>query len=400
MATIAPFKGLRFAGGGDVSRLLAPPYDVINEREQRALCAQDPHNIIHLTLGHSCHGKRDYRSIGRRLKAWVREGVLENEPEQCFYGYCQEYSLDGARLKFWGLLALIKLNEFGRGPIYPHEKVHPGPVDDRFRIMEATGANLEPIMTLYRAPSDPLELLYSSLDGLQPTMSAALSNGTRHRVWKLSAAHTKSRIKRALRRHPLVIADGHHRYNSALMYWRRHRRGLAAGWMMSLVGNTEQKGLRILPINRIIRCAQPVSPDLPKAMARFGRVERLGARYNRALLRIPANALGFFSRRAGSWLLHLPPVRPETGTLEAMEVSRLHEEVLPLSVEAKEVVYTKRVAEDIDKAARDKSVLTCFLPPPQSSVVCTVAFGNGFMPQKSTFFQPKPQSGLVLRLIR
>lgn len=400
MATIAPFNGVRFAAGGDVSRFLAPPYDVISEREQRALCAQDPHNIIHLTLGAPRAGRRDYRSIGRRLGGWVREGVLVREPAECFYGYCQEYALDGVRLKFWGLLALIRLNEFGHGPVYPHEKVHPGPVDDRYRIMEATRANLEPIMTLYRAPSDPLELLYSSLDGLPPALCANLSNGTRHRVWRLSAAHTRSRIRRALRRHPLVIADGHHRYNSALMYWRRHRRAKSAGWMMSLVGNTEQKGLRILPINRIIRCAGPVTAGLPRTMSRFGRVERLGARFTRTLLRIPANTLGFFSRNAGAWLLHLPAPRPGAGAVESMEVSRLHEEVLPLTVEAREIVYTKRVAEDIDKAARNRSVLTCFLPSPQSSAVCTVAFGNGFMPQKSTFFMPKPQSGLVLRLIR
>lgn len=398
MATIAPFQGIRFGITGDISRFLAPPYDVISEREHAHLCKANPSNIIHLTLGAPNSKQRNYRAIGVTLRKWLRNGVLQKEPEKSFYAYCQEYTLDGQRLKFWGMFALLKLTEFGKGPVYPHEHVHQGPVDDRYRIMEATRANLEPIMTLYRAPSDPMNMLYSSLEGLPPVSTAEPGNGTRHRMWKLSMPHTVKRIQRMIRRLPLVIADGHHRYNSALIYRRTHPRMKGTDHMMVLIGNTEQKGMRILPINRLITSVIPVSPVLSRDMARFGRVERIGRKFNRSLLALPRNTLGFFNRKAGAWLVHLPPLPAKTGPRDTLEVTRLHD-ILPQMIPVKETVYTKKVAEDIGAVAKNPSVLACFLPPPSSSTICAVAFGNEFLPQKSTFFQPKPQSGMVLRLI-
>jgi len=398
MATIAPFRGVRFAGGGDLSKLLAPPYDVISESEHRAYSAAHPHNIINLTLGAPGGKKRDYGAIGNRLRRWIRERVLVQEPEKCFYAYCQEWSLEGHRIKFWGLLGLLKLEKFGRGSVYPHEKVNPGPVDDRLRVMESTRANLEPIMALYRQASDPMNLLYASMEGLAPVMSAALSNGTRHRIWKLPLRQTCVRIQRMARRLPFFIADGHHRYNSGWLFHQRHRRLDGAAWIMTLIGNVEQKGLRIMPINRVITTANPVKADLIRSMERFGRVERIGRKMPQILFRLPRNTLGFYGRRVGSWLLHLPPLPANTEPRTTLEVVRLHE-ILPQVLEIRELAYTKKAAEDMGQATRNPRVLAGFLPAPSPQTVCAVAFSNELLPQKSTFFLPKPQSGLVLRLI-
>jgi uncharacterized protein (DUF1015 family) len=320
------------------------------------------------------------------------------EQGKCFYAYCQEWTHEGHRLRFWGILALLKLEKFGEGRVFPHEKVNPGPVEDRLRIMEATRANLEPIMALYRQSSDPMGLLYASMEGLDPLMTASLANGTRHRVWKLPLRQTCTRIRRTLGRLPFFIADGHHRYNSAWLFHQRHRRLVGAGWMMALIGNTEQKGLRIMPINRIITCAAPVTTELIRSMERFGRVERIGLGTPKALFHLPRNTLGFHCRKAGSWLLHLPALPEGAKARESLEVVRLHE-MLPQVVEASEVSYTKKAAEDMGPATRDSRVLAVFLPPPSSQAICAVAFGNELLPQKSTFFLPKPQSGLVLRMI-
>jgi len=398
MAKLAPFNGVRFGITGDISGFLAPPYDVIDDKEHAVLCKTNPANIIHLTLGAPGQKQRDYRAIGSRLQKWLREGVLQRETDKSFYAYCHEYSIDGQRMKFWGLFALLKLNEFGKGPVYPHEQIHQGPVDDRYHIMESTRANLEPIMALYRAPNDPMNMLYAGLEGLTPVSMALLSNGTRHRMWKLSMPHTRTRIQKMLGKLPLFIADGHHRYNSALIYRRAHARMKGADYMMALIGNTEQKGMRILPINRLIYSVTPVSSDLPRDMARFGRIEKLGRKFNKSLLQIPKNALGFYNRKAGSWLVHLPPLPVKTAPRETLEVTRLHD-ILPQVIPVKETVYTKKAAEDIGAVAKNPSILACFLPPLASSTICAVAFGNQFLPQKSTFFQPKPQSGMVLRLI-
>lgn len=397
MATVAPFPGVHFPASRALPDLLAPPYDVISDAEHRRLAASDPHNYIHLTLGEPGR-RRNYSGIGHKLRRWIKDGVLHQDHEKAFYAYCQEYVLAGQVMKFWGLLGLLHLEPFGAGKIFPHEAVHAGPVEDRLKIMEGTRANLEPIISLYRLPQDPMTLLFESLEVLPPQLTASFPNGSRHRVWKLSAARTRSRIARMLKRHPFFIADGHHRYHAAWIFRQKHRRWREAQWMMSLVANTEQKGLRILPYFRTVTTAGAVPASLPVSCERFGRVERLGHRFVPAVANLPRNALGFYARAAGSWVLHLPPLPAGAHPRDTLEVARLHE-LLPQIAETSSIAFTKDAAEAAAGARRTAHGLACFLPPPSSQHITEIAFGGETLPQKSTFFLPKPLSGLVLRLL-
>ncbi|MEK7767482.1 MAG: DUF1015 domain-containing protein, partial [bacterium] len=297
--------GVHFDPAQPLTSLLAPPYDVIGDHEHRRLTSAHPHNIIHLTLGASVQ-RRSYASIGARLRRWLAEGVLTRDAEAAFYAYCHEWTRDGHRLKFWGFLGLLRLEPFGRRHIFPHEAVLPEPVQDRLRIMEHSRANLEPIMTLYRQPSDPMDLLYAGLEGLPPLLPAAFPGGARHRVWRLALVQTRTRIQRTLRRRKLFIADGHHRYHAAWMFRQRHRRLPGSQWILTLLANTEQPGLRIGPIHRVFRCAGTVTAGLLRSLERFGRIEQLGRR-PAAALHPGRHTLGFYARGAGAWLLHLPP---------------------------------------------------------------------------------------------
>ncbi len=399
VATLAPFHGVHYPPGRALPDLLAPPYDVIGEQEHLRLCNSHHHNIIHLTLGAPAR-RRAYGQIGQRLRRWLREGVLVQDPERCFYAYCQEYVHEGHVLKLWSLLSLLHLEPFGVGKIFPHEAVLAGPVEDRLKIMEGTRANLEPIISLYRAPADPINLLFESLEGLPPALSVGYSNGTRHRIWKLSSARTRMRIQRTLRRLPFFIADGHHRYHAAWLFRQRHRRWHESHWVLSLVANTEQKGLKILPYYRMVTCAAPLTSQLPLSCERFGRVERLGKSrtIGPALKALSQNTLGFYTKASGAWLLHLPAPLNNVKPRDALEVVRLHE-ILPQVAEVKDTSFTNDVQEATQAARKSPRTLACFLPAPSSQHITSIAFAGETLPQKSTFFLPKPLSGLILRLL-
>jgi uncharacterized protein (DUF1015 family) len=397
MATVGPFHGVHYPPSRDLPDLLAPPYDIIDAREHRRLYDSNSHNFIHLTLG-TPSVKRDYAGIGARLRRWIAEGVLVQDAESCFYAYCQEYVYEEHVSRFWGILGLLKLEPFGAGKIFPHEAVHAGPVEDRLKIMEGTRANLEPIISLYRSPSDPMNLLFESLEALPPALTASLPNGGRHRIWRLSHARTKSRIQRTLKRLPFFIADGHHRYHAAWIFRTRHRRRRDAQWMLSLIANTEQKGLKILPYHRIVSCAAPVTNQLPLSCGRFGRVARLGRKFTSELRSLGRNSLGFYSKASGGWILNLPPLPTPAAPRDTLEVVRLHD-ILPQMVRVKDIEFTKDPEAATQAARRNAETLACFLPAPSSGHITSIAFAGKTLPPKSTFFLPKPASGLVLRLM-
>jgi uncharacterized protein (DUF1015 family) len=299
MATIAPFQGVHYPPSRALPDLLAPPYDIINPAEHARLAASHPHNYVHLTLG-TPGRKRDYTAIGARLRRWIHDGILVQDPEPAFYAYCREFVHEGTVQKFWGVLGLLRLEPFGAGMIFPHEAVHAGPVEDRLRIMEGTRANLEPIISLYRSPSDPMNLLFESLEALPPSITASEPNGGRHRIWTLDAPRTRARIQRTVRRLPFFIADGHHRYHSAWLFRSRHRQNREAQWMLSLIANTEQKGLKILPYHRIVTCEGSVPASLPLDCMRFGKIEKLGRNFGAivAAVRAPRAAGSSTCRRS------------------------------------------------------------------------------------------------------
>jgi len=320
------------------------------------------------------------------------------DPELSFYAYCQEYVHEGHVLKFWGLLCLLRLEPFGKGKIFPHESVHAGPVEDRLKIIEGTRANLEPIISLYRSLDDPMDLLFESLEGLPPLLAADFANGNRHRIWKLSAPRTRTRIQRTLKRLSFFIADGHHRYHASWIFRQRHRRWRETHSMLALVANTEQKGLKILPYYRAVDCTEPLSTKVPLSCEWFGRVERLGTKFSPRLLDLGQNTLGFHTRGFGSWLLHLPAPLKGVKPRDALEVVRLHE-ILPQIVKIREINFLKDPMEATAAAKKSSSTLACFLPPPSSQNITSIAFGRDILPPKATFFTPKPASGLILRLL-
>lgn len=217
MADVSPFKALRYAER-DLSPLVAPPYDVISPAEQKALSERAPHNIIHLTLGLEEDGDNDtdnkYTRAGSDLRKWIEQGVLVSEPEPAMFLYRTDHEGTGASTA--GVICSLSLEQLGEGSVLPHENTMPGPKQDRLSLMRTTMANLEALWFVADRSLGPLEVWCSEASSTEALADVRWGE-VRHRAWLLPEA-AQSELRTNLDPARLVIADGHHRYETAVVY--------------------------------------------------------------------------------------------------------------------------------------------------------------------------------------
>ncbi len=231
MAHVHPFRGWRYdvAQVGDLSDVTCPPYDVIDGEFQERLYEQHPCNVIRLELNRDEPGDsgpdEKYRRAAEFLRRWVHQGVLIQEHEDSLYVYHQVFEWEGREYTRRGFLGRIRLERFGEGKVFPHEQTLSGPKADRLKLLEACQTNLSPIFGLYpdddNAVQAPLEQAIPAITPLEATDHL----GVVHRLWPVSDHATIEQVRRLLREKPIFIADGHHRYETAINY----RDGLTAG---------------------------------------------------------------------------------------------------------------------------------------------------------------------------
>src|SRR5205814_2832727 len=222
MATIRPFAGIRFAPRPelDFSSVIAPPYDVLDEAGKAALQAKHPNNIVNVDLPwlppKTVGPDEAYERANVTLQAWLSAGILKRDPRPAIYSYTQSYEHAGKTFHRRGLIATVRLSPFGQGQVVPHEKTYPSAIEDRLKLMRATGMQLSPIFGLFSDPrSEVTKLLYANL-GL-PQHDGTL-NGVRNQLWELHDNDVANKISELLGTKPIYIADGHHRYTTALQY--------------------------------------------------------------------------------------------------------------------------------------------------------------------------------------
>jgi uncharacterized protein (DUF1015 family) len=392
MADVRPLAALRYdpARVGEVADVIAPPYDVITPEEQEALYARSPWNVIRLILPREADRGV---SAARTLRAWVDERVLVRDPEPALYLYAQEYTLpDGSRRRRDGVLCRLRLETFSRGVVRPHERTLPGPKADRLRILRATGANLSAIFGLYARPGEAVRDLLDVRD------SPLLDLRGGHRLWRVTDPARIARFTAALANETIVIADGHHRYETALAYRDEQRGNEAAEWVLAYLANMEEEGVVILPTHRLVTGAMPaaaavladvapwfeaVSPDGPRQAGEIDFVDP-GHRY-RFLVRPSArDAVG-----------HLSPA------LRKLDLAVLHELVLGrvLGLRIEDLDYTHDDADAVARVRRGEANAAFLLNAPTIGQVRDVCFAGELMPEKSTYFYPKLASGLVFSLV-
>jgi len=397
MAVVRPLTGLRYdpAHAGEVGQLLAPPYDVITAAEQAELYARSPYNVIRLILPREAERGA---AAARTLSEWIAAGILAPDPEPALYLYTQQFSLpDGSMRRRDGLLCRLRLEDFSSGVVRPHERTLPGPKADRLALLRATGANLSAIFGLYARPGEPVREL---LAGAQLGAPLVDVSGW-HQLWRVTDASAIARVEAALADQTIIIADGHHRYETALAYRDEQRGNEAATYILAYLANMEEEGVVILPTHRLIR--RPLGFGGAALAARLGEsfaVEPADERRRRAAGEIdcvlPDRRLRLRAGPAARERLRdLPSV------LRGLAVECLRRAILEpiLGVGPENLEFTHDDEEAIAAVAAGRAAAAFLLNPPSMAEVREVCLAGELMPEKSTYFYPKLATGLVFSLV-
>lgn len=390
MAVVRALRALRYDLDrvGSLSAVIAPPYDVIAPEEQAALYERSPYNVVRLIL------PRDADRAGaaaRTLRAWIDAGVLVREPEPAVWLYAQTFHLpDGSTRTREGVLVNLRLEDLGSGVILPHERTLPGPKADRLAILRATGTSLSPIFGLYARPERARDVL-----GVTGPPDAEARDGSSHRLWRVTDPAAIARFAAMLADERVIIADGHHRYETALAY-RDERRTPEADGILAYLANLDEEGVTVLPTHRLV--PGPLRLDGAALAARLGEcftVEPLPDRPRAAGeidCVLPDRALRLRARpAAAACVASLPPA------VRALDVSILHGAILGpvLGVGPADLEFTHDDAEAFTAVRSGRAGAAFLLNPPSLAEVRRVCLAGELMPEKSTYFYPKLATGLV-----
>lgn len=378
MPELQPFHATRFVDD-DPALVCAPPYDVISPEHREALAALDPHNIIHVTLpSRTTDGVPDYSGAGRLWQDWISQGVLREDSDESLFLYSAEFQ-EGSDLRtVAGIIGCIELSAFGEGGVHPHEKTRPGPKQDRLELMKATSANLEPLWFLSSQPLTGISQAIAFAEGLPPLADVTDAQGVRHRIWKVS--DEIGGLLKVPAGH-LVVADGHHRYETSITFRdiRRAQDG-SGGWdqTLALVMDPIELAPVLLPIHRIAS----VTPEQVASVADLSPVTADIQEVTSLVADRGPGTIGLL-HATGAW----------TFASEPLDTIFLAEQVIaPMGAE---VEYE----HDLDQVAKAVSEgnSAFILAPISTEEVTRTAVGGLRMPPKTTLFWPKPLSGLLMR---
>ena len=387
MVAVDPFDGLLYdpARVGGLAAVTSPPYDVILPHEQEALHRASPYNIARVDLGADDAGGPDskYTRAAELLRRWRDDGVLVPSDGPGVYPYEMRFTYMARERRVRGLMVAVGLEDWGGG-ILPHERTMAGPIEDRLRLIRATQADLSPIYAVVPGPSDPQREILERASRRPPDRELDDEEGVRHRLW---IAHDAEGLAAGYRDQALLIADGHHRYQTALAHRDEMRPARGPGpWdrVMMLVVDAAGEHPPVLPIHRLLRTS--AVPELPGERVRdLGEI--LAQLTDDDDLRFGAVF------RADGALVHL------VGRLsgEPPTVAALHTQVLDEMPEASELRFVPDAAAAEAAIRAHEADLALLLPPARVEHVRAIVEAGGRLPQKSTYFWPKPRTGLVIR---
>ena len=435
MPQIAPFKGILYNKEKvrSLDLVLAPPFDVISSEQQKELYERSPWNVIRLILGYeepNSDTDNRYTRAARDWKQWLEQGILQEDPVPAIYLCEEEYTLADQKRVRKGFMALVRLEDFDSGSIRPHEYTMEGPKADRLKLMRATQANLSQILSVYSAPWQTINRLLERTYLSPPELSATDRNGTMHKIWRVTEERVIEQIAEIMKDKSIFIADGHHRYETALAFRDEMRKRFpdrengGYEYVPMYFSNLNDEGTSILPVHRMVRNVPNFDTQvfLNKAAERF-EIREITDTHDVAIrkmldeMRVEPHghtAFGLYVQGrafvlALNDIAHLDDATPSHKPREWRELAvtvlqyLLIENVLGLDADTvakgQHIDYTihaGEAAEMVDSGARQ---LAFFVNPTKPSEVCSVALQGERMPQKSTYFYPKLLSGLAMRRI-
>jgi uncharacterized protein (DUF1015 family) len=268
MARVEPLAALHYdpAVAGPLQALAAPPYDVIDPAQRAQLAARSPYNVVAIDLPEDPDGGDPYAHAARVLDGWRADGAVVRDDEPALWALVQDYTApDGRRLTRHGLFARVRVEDYGPGTIRPHERTHPGPKEDRLRLTRATRANLSPIFSLY---SDPELRAWRALEpgtSAEPFGEVVDDDGTRNRLWRVADRDAIAAVRDALADVELLIADGHHRYETARVYAEEVGGEGPHRYVLMCLVALQDEGLTVFPTHRLVSGLR--GTDKPEALA-------------------------------------------------------------------------------------------------------------------------------------
>ena len=420
MAVIKSFKALHFSNG-DLSTLVCPPYDIISEAQRQEFIAVNPHNIVRLEL--PAGGEDRYQQAGLLLQEWLEQGVLSKDERDGIYVYEMAFSAHGERQSVKGFICLVKLEEFSKGVVLPHEETLSKAKTDRFNLMRETFCNFSSIYSLYMDEDGQAFSLVDACSHGKPDMEVTDGDGTTHRVWRVWDEAVLAKITSVFYSKKLYIADGHHRYETALNFHKHlcetgvSDENSLSGYVSMMLVNMENSGLVVFPTHRILHDLPDFDPK--KLLECCGEYFHIAEEHGISQLETRLNTLyeqnekafALYTGEDSYTLLVLKDPNAVKALLPGMsdaycqlDVSILHSLVLErlLGIDkdnmARQVnlAYTRSIEEAI-LSVRDGSANCAFiLSPTRVHEIRDVALAGEKMPQKSTYFYPKLITGMVM----
>ena len=416
MTLVRPFRGLRYdTARVDLSRVIVPPYDVITSEERLAFHERDPYSAIRIELPREVGSEGGYDDVARTLAAWQSEGVLRHDPAPGFYTLRQAFTTPGGeKLVREGVFALLQLEDYERRIVRPHERTLAGPKADRLRMLRATRANLSIVFLLYEDRENVLGKVLASGFASGPLGVARDGGGVEHTLGRIDDVRGQQAISGFLAERPVVIADGHHRYETALAY-RDERRALepSAGpeapfeFTLVYLANAYGEGTLLLPIHRVVKQG-PAPTDLVWQERLAGWQHRhIKVSSPAALPAALAEHLAPLARRPcfaaddGSGTLR---IFWRDGKPDELSIRVLHREVIEgvfglgeAAVREGALEYPKDAVRAAEGVRAGRGAVALYLNPLVPEDVFRVTGAGELLPQKSTFFLPKLPTGLVFR---
>jgi len=445
MADVLPFAAVRYntkEKGIDLAQVISPPYDVISPEMQQALYDRHPNNFVRLDYGKIQPNDDDFNSRYSRatalLQQWRTEEILTTEKRRCFYAYEQEFTIPGStdRLKRRGFIALVRLMDYRTGRIRAHERTFAAPKSDRLKLLRATQFNFSSVFTLYSDPERAVSRQIEAVCSTPPSDKLVDDAGVAHRLWVISKKETILAIREGMKNRNLFIADGHHRYETALNYRDEMREipGRRDGrqpfdYAMMYMNDFEDDGLVILPTHRVLARELGLDVNLDEILEDLGQYFTLKefavdlGNAETAQSKIAEKIK--VARGAGtrivmvlpsgrSWQLTLkkdadlddmiddPGMKTE---VKRLDVTILHRYVISrgwignpeVELDEGDIFYEKSFERALDLLRRRKGCVAFILNPPTKKQVQEIAELGELMPQKSTYFYPKLASGILMR---
>ena len=418
MADVQPLRTVRYepSAAGPLEDVIAPPYDVIDAVLRAELVARSPTNVGEIDLPEPPPGGGDrYEHAAATMRDWLERGVLVREDEPALWALRQDYSgPDGGERTRTGFLARVRVEEYGPGRIRPHERTHPGPKEDRLRLTRATRANLSPIFSLFADPGGTAaEALDPAVDG-EPFAGAADHEGTRHTLWRVTDPDRISALQAALAGAELLIADGHHRYETARVYAEEIGGEGDHRYVLMLLCSLSDPGLLVFPTHRLLTGLKDDTSKqvaIRDALRRDFEIEELGAPGElepSADGRIAYGYMDSFFKRpfrvtlkdqsiADRALAGMPEPyrRLDTAVLESLilrgALGMSEDDIAHL----RGLDYSKNLEDAIHRVESGAADAGFFMRATPVEQVREVAEAGESMPPKSTYFYPKVPTGLV-----